>query len=71
MPVASQASLDPATVGVSAIVVLLLLILMGFAAELFNNTLESHYDVLVRWWKGTLIARLLARWGFTDTWKAQ
>ena len=71
VPLASQASLDPATVGVSALVVLLLLILMGFAAELFNNTLESHYHVLVGWWKGTPIARLLARVGFTDTGKVQ
>ena len=71
MPLASQASLDPATVGVSALVVLLLLILLGLAAELFNNTLESHYGVLVGWWKGTPIARLLARWGFIDIWKAQ
>jgi len=49
VPLASQASTDPAAVGVSALFALLLLILMGFAAELFNNTLESHYDVVAGW----------------------
>ncbi len=53
VPLASQASRDPSTVGVSALVALLLLILLGFAAEIFNNTLEAHYDVITGWWHKT------------------
>lgn len=53
VPLASQASRDPSTVGVSALFALLLLILLGFAAEVFNNTLEAHYDVLTGWWHKT------------------
>ncbi len=51
VPLASQASRDPSTIGVSALMALLLLILLGFAAEIFNNTLEAHYDVIAGWIK--------------------
>ena len=61
VPLASEVSLDPATLGVSALAVLLLMILLGFAAELFNNTFEAHYDVMAEWWQRSWPGRLFKK----------
>ena len=47
-------STDAATVGVSALVAALLIVLMGFIGELFNNTMETNYDRMTTWWRGWL-----------------
>jgi hypothetical protein len=42
---------DVATVGGSLLLALLLLLIIGFAGELFNNTVENNYDEISGWFK--------------------
>ena len=53
-----QVSTDGGTIGVSALAALLLLILMGFVGELFNNTMETNYDRIVSWWSTSWLGRI-------------
>jgi hypothetical protein len=46
---ANRIETDPVVIGGSLAVALLLLLLVGFAGELFNNTVESNYGVIARW----------------------
>jgi hypothetical protein len=50
-----EVNTDPAAVGGSLAVALLLLLIIGFAGELFNNTVENNYGVIAAWFgKGPL-----------------
>jgi hypothetical protein len=51
---------DAVAVGGSLAVALLLLLLIGFAGELFNNSVESNYDVIARWFGKGPIGRVAA-----------
>lgn len=64
----ADVSTDPAAMGVSALLALLLLLFMGFIGELFNNTVKVHYDEISGWWKKGWLGRLAAAWG--ALWKA-
>ena len=64
----ADVSTDPAAMGVSALLALLLLLFMGFVGELFNNTVKAHYDEMSGWWKKGLLGRLAAAW--STMWKA-
>lgn len=57
-------SLDPAALGLSAALALLLLLFMAFAGELFNSTLEGNYDEVAGWFAGFTrpIRRLAVVW---------
>jgi hypothetical protein len=57
VPLPDEVSTDPKTVGISAVAALLLLILMGFVGELFNNTLETNYGRVTGWWKTSRLGR--------------
>jgi len=58
VPAAGDLSTDGANLGISALVALLLLVLMGFIGELFNNTLETNYDRILAWWKVSRLGRI-------------
>lgn len=58
VPAARDVSTDGANLGVSALVALLLLVLMGFIGELFNNTLETNYDRILAWWSKSRLGRI-------------
>lgn len=46
---------EPVAVGGSLLLALLLLLIIGFIGELFNNTVENNYDVIAAWFqKGPL-----------------
>jgi len=64
----ADVSTDPAAMGVSALLAVLLLLFMGFVGELFNNTVKAHYDELSGWWQKGLIGRLAAAW--SAIWKS-
>lgn len=64
----ADVSTDPAAMGVSALLALLLLLFMGFIGELFNNTVKVHYDEIRGWWQKGWLGRLAAAWG--GLWKA-
>jgi hypothetical protein len=51
-------STNAADLGISALVAMLLLAVMGFIGELFNNTAENNYDRILAWWKGSLVGRI-------------
>ena len=51
LPAAHEVSTQPGTLLVNAALALLLMLLVTFPAELFNSTLEEHYDE-VRGWFG-------------------
>lgn len=53
-----QVSTDPAALGMSALIAFLLLIIMGFVGELFNNTLESNYGRVTGWWRTSWLGRI-------------
>jgi outer membrane biosynthesis protein TonB len=42
---------DPAALGGSVLLVLLLLLIIGFVGELFNNTVENNYDEIAGWFR--------------------
>lgn len=63
----ADVSTDPAAMGVSALLALLLLLFMGFVGELFNNTVKANYDEISGWWHEGWIGRLAAAWG--SLWK--
>jgi hypothetical protein len=58
----ADVSTDPAAMGVSALLAVLLLLFMGFVGELFNNTVKAHYDEISGWWQKSWIGRLTAAW---------
>jgi hypothetical protein len=64
----ADVSTDPAAMGVSALLALVLLLFMGFVGELFNNTVKAHYDEIRGWWQKGLLGRLAAAWD--AIWKA-
>lgn len=45
----ADTNLDPPAVGASIALVLVLLLFMAFASELFNSTFESNYDEIAGW----------------------
>src|SRR6185295_16158210 len=52
---ADKVNTDVVAIGGSLAVALLLLLLVGFAGELFNNTVENNYGVIAAWFgKGPL-----------------
>jgi len=59
----ADVSTDPAAMGVSALLAVLLLLFMGFVGELFNNTVKAHYDEISGWWAGSAIGRAAKRYG--------
>ena len=67
IPSAGQVSTDPGTLASSAMVAMLLLLVMGFIGELFNNTFQSNYDrIITGWqksWLGRLAKALSGTWG--------
>jgi hypothetical protein len=44
-------STEPAAIGGSLLLALLLLLIVGFIAELFNNTVENNYDEIAGWFR--------------------
>jgi hypothetical protein len=64
----ADVSTDPAAMGVSALLAVLLLLFMGFVGELFNNTVKAHYDEISGWSQKGLIGRLPAAW--SSLWKS-
>jgi hypothetical protein len=59
VPISADVKTDPGTAWVTVVAVILMLFLMGWVGELFNNTLEGNYDRILAWWRRTLPARLL------------
>jgi len=51
-------STRPADVAGSALAALLLLVVMGFIGELFNNTMETNYDRIIGWWRKSWLGRI-------------
>ena len=51
-------STKAADLGVSALAALLLLVVMGFIGELFNNTMETNYDRILAWWQKSWVGRI-------------
>lgn len=51
-------SSDGGALGGSLLLVLLLLLLIGFVGELFNNTVETNYDEIARWFRKGPIGRV-------------
>jgi hypothetical protein len=58
VPAAGDVRTDGASLGISALAALLLLVLMGFVGELFNNTLETNYDRILAWWRNSRLGRI-------------
>ena len=56
-----QLSLQPAALGGSALLALLLVLFMAFPGELFNNTVENNYDEIAGWFRGGPIGTI-GRW---------
>jgi hypothetical protein len=63
VPAAGDVSTDPAAVGGSALAAALMLVVMGFIGELFNNTMETNYDRMLTWWQKSWVGRLGRRLG--------
>lgn len=55
-------STDPVALAASAGMAMLLLLMMGFAGELFNNTVKANYDELIGLWHKSWLSRLAAAW---------
>jgi hypothetical protein len=51
---------DGGAVGGSILLALLLLLIIGFAGELFNNTVENNYSVIVGWYSKGPIGRAMS-----------
>ncbi len=58
MPGAGDVSTKPADLGGSALAAGLMLVVMGFIGELFNNTMETNYDRILAWWQKSWVGRL-------------
>jgi hypothetical protein len=58
VPGAGEVSTKPADIGGSALAAGLLLVVMGFIGELFNNTMETNYDRILAWWQKSWVGRL-------------
>ncbi len=58
VPGAGDVSLKAADLGISAVAALLLLVVMGFIGELFNNTMETNYDRILAWWQKSWLERV-------------
>jgi len=65
VPTVDQLSFDAATVGTSALLALLFLLLAAFPGQLFNKTYEEHEDEIGRWFArgGALGARVRGAFG--------
>ena len=55
---ADDISTRPADLAGSALAAVLLLVLMGFIGELFNNTVETNYDRMIGWWRKSRLGRI-------------
>jgi hypothetical protein len=64
-------NLDGAAVGGSALLALLLLLFMGFPAELFNDTVEQNYDQISGWFKRGPLGRVRRLGGRVSEWTAR
>lgn len=53
----------PGAIAGSLLLALLLLLIVGFAGELFNNTVESNYGVIAGWFGGGPLRRLVGGGG--------
>lgn len=58
----ADVSTEPAALGASAAMAMLLLLFMGFVGELFNNTVKAHYDELLGLWQKSWPGRVTAAW---------
>ena len=58
MPGAGHVSTKLADIGGSALAALLMLVVMGFIGELFNNTAETNYDRMLTWWQKSWVGRI-------------
>jgi hypothetical protein len=58
----SAVRLDPAALGASALLALLLLLLMAFPGELFNSTVEANYDEIAGWFRRLRLPGIGAIW---------
>jgi hypothetical protein len=58
VPSVGAVSTDAASIGISALAAVLLIVLMGFIGELFNNTVETNYDRMRGWWRKTWLGRI-------------
>jgi hypothetical protein len=56
---AGAVNADAGAVGGSLAAALLLLLIIGFAGELFNNTVENNYDRVAGWFRKGLLGRVL------------
>ena len=67
VPGAGDVSTKPADIAGSAVAALLLLAVMGFIGELFNDTFEGNYDRILAWWQKSWLGRIgrgiSALWG--------
>ncbi|HXG25500.1 MAG TPA: FGLLP motif-containing membrane protein [Candidatus Binatia bacterium] len=54
---------DGGAVGGSLVLALLLLLMIGFVAELFNNTVENNYDEIAGWFRKGPLGRVRAALG--------
>jgi len=58
VPSAGEVSTDPRDIAGSAAAALVLLAMMGFVGELFNNTVEGNYARIMGFWGKTWLGRL-------------
>jgi hypothetical protein len=65
----SGVSTDPMALASSALLAFLLLVVMGFIGELFNNTVKTNYDVIAGWWSKSRLGRLASSW--SNLWKGE
>ena len=58
VPGTADVSTNPADIGGSALAAGLMLVVMGFIGELFNNTMETNYDRILAWWQKSWVGRV-------------
>jgi hypothetical protein len=63
VPGAGDVSTKAADLGGSAVAALLMLVVMGFIGELFNNTMETNYDRMLTWWQKSWVGGIGRRIG--------
>ena len=63
IPSVGQVSTDPGTLASSAGLAMLLLLLMGFIGELFNNTFQTNYDRIITGWQKSWLGRFAKAFG--------
>ena len=63
VPGAGSVSTKLADLGGSALAALLMLVVMGFIGELFNNTMETNYDRMLTWWQKSWVGGIGRRLG--------